>query len=73
MNHKKNSQHNLLIFTQVIGLTPFLVYKVIFYCFLSLSQESLGLKLGPALKLCHAITRLKVAFYTNFAPPLPQS
>ncbi|KAH3892505.1 hypothetical protein DPMN_016623 [Dreissena polymorpha] len=30
-------------------------------------QEHLELKLGPAVKLCHQIERLKVAFYENYA------
>ena len=31
-------------------------------------QEELGLKLGPALKLCHHVQRLKLAFYETFHP-----
>ncbi|XP_052781114.1 scm-like with four MBT domains protein 1 [Mya arenaria] len=34
---------------------------------LSTVQEHLELKLGPAVKLCHQIERLKVAFYENYA------
>ncbi|KAM6980735.1 scm-like with four MBT domains protein 1 [Aplochiton taeniatus] len=30
-------------------------------------QECMGLKLGPAIKLCHLIERVKLAFYQNFA------
>uniref|UniRef100_UPI00398E7EF9 scm-like with four MBT domains protein 1 n=1 Tax=Pristiophorus japonicus TaxID=55135 RepID=UPI00398E7EF9 len=30
-------------------------------------QECMELKLGPAIKLCHHIERLKVAFYQHFA------
>ncbi|KAK6175906.1 hypothetical protein SNE40_014282 [Patella caerulea] len=30
-------------------------------------QEHLGLKLGPAIKLCHHIERVKIAFYETFA------
>ncbi|XP_060607615.1 scm-like with four MBT domains protein 1 [Ruditapes philippinarum] len=34
---------------------------------LSAIQEHLELKLGPAVKLCHQIERLKLAFYENYA------
>ena len=34
---------------------------------LSTIQEHLELKLGPTVKLCHHIERLKVAFYENYA------
>uniref|UniRef100_A0A8C7CYB5 Scm like with four mbt domains 1 n=1 Tax=Oncorhynchus kisutch TaxID=8019 RepID=A0A8C7CYB5_ONCKI len=30
-------------------------------------QECMGLKLGPAIKLCHLIERIKLAFYQHFA------
>ncbi|XP_041744142.1 scm-like with four MBT domains protein 1 [Coregonus clupeaformis] len=30
-------------------------------------QECMGLKLGPAIKLCHLIERVKLAFYQRFA------
>lgn len=30
-------------------------------------QECMDLKLGPAIKLCHQIERVKVAFYRQFA------
>ncbi|KAI1892742.1 hypothetical protein AGOR_G00136670 [Albula goreensis] len=30
-------------------------------------QECMGLKLGPAIKLCHHIERVKLAFYQQFA------
>lgn len=30
-------------------------------------QECMDLKLGPAIKLCHQIERVKVAFYSQFA------
>lgn len=30
-------------------------------------QEHLELKLGPAVKLCHQIERLKVAFFEQYA------
>ncbi|RUS89015.1 hypothetical protein EGW08_003262 [Elysia chlorotica] len=30
-------------------------------------QEYLGIKLGPAIKLCHLIERVKVAFFQQFA------
>ena len=30
-------------------------------------QEHLDLKLGPAVKLCHHVERVKVAFYEQFA------
>lgn len=30
-------------------------------------QECMDLKLGPAIKLCHQIERVKVAFYKQFA------
>lgn len=30
-------------------------------------QECLELKLGPAIKLCHQIERVKGAFYAQFA------
>ena len=31
------------------------------------AQEHLDLKLGPAIKLCHHIERVKIAFYEQFA------
>lgn len=30
-------------------------------------QECMDLKLGPAIKLCHQIERVKVAFYRQYA------
>lgn len=30
-------------------------------------QECMELKLGPAIKLCHQIERVKVAFYAQYA------
>lgn len=30
-------------------------------------QECMDLKLGPAIKLCHHIERIKFAFYEQFA------
>lgn len=30
-------------------------------------QECMDLKLGPAIKLCHHIERVKLAFYQQFA------
>lgn len=30
-------------------------------------QECMDLKLGPAIKLCHHIERVKVAFYRQYA------
>lgn len=30
-------------------------------------QECMDLKLGPAIKLCHQIERVKVAFYKQYA------
>lgn len=30
-------------------------------------QECMDLKLGPAIKLCHQIERVKVAFYSQYA------
>ncbi|XP_005111500.1 scm-like with four MBT domains protein 1 [Aplysia californica] len=30
-------------------------------------QEYMGVKLGPAIKLCHLIERIKIAFYQTFA------
>ncbi|XP_059151098.1 scm-like with four MBT domains protein 1 [Physella acuta] len=30
-------------------------------------QEYMGIKLGPAIKLCHLIERIKIAFYESFA------
>lgn len=30
-------------------------------------QECMDLKLGPAIKLCHQIERVKMAFYKQFA------
>ncbi|BFZ09138.1 hypothetical protein BsWGS_12177 [Bradybaena similaris] len=30
-------------------------------------QEYMGIKLGPAIKLCHLIERIKIAFYETFA------
>jgi len=30
-------------------------------------QEHLELKLGPAVKLCHQIERVKIAFFEQFA------
>ena len=32
------------------------------------AQETLNLKLGPALKLCHHVQRLKLAFYETYHP-----
>lgn len=30
-------------------------------------QECMDLKLGPAIKLCHQIERVKIAFYKQYA------
>lgn len=50
----------LLLFQEVDG-QAFLLLN------LSAIQEHLELKLGPAVKLCHQIERLKLAFYENYA------
>lgn len=36
-------------------------------------QEHLELKLGPAIKLCHEIERVKRAFYTRYDAPQPSA
>ena len=36
-------------------------------------QEHLDLKLGPAVKLCHHVERVKVAFYEQFASSVTTS
>uniref|UniRef100_A0A8C1KUY4 Scm-like with four MBT domains protein 2 n=1 Tax=Cyprinus carpio TaxID=7962 RepID=A0A8C1KUY4_CYPCA len=56
----------------MLTCTPFFLLKdidgqALLLLTLPTVQECMDLKLGPAIKLCHQIERVKVAFYSQFA------
>lgn len=53
--------HSVILFQDIDG-------QAFMMLVLPTVQEELGLKLGPALKLCHHVQRLKLAFYETFHP-----
>uniref|UniRef100_A0A672T8B0 Scm like with four mbt domains 2 n=1 Tax=Sinocyclocheilus grahami TaxID=75366 RepID=A0A672T8B0_SINGR len=70
----KQEQAKLVKQNQIFMLThtPFFLLKdidgqALLLLTLPTVQECMDLKLGPAIKLCHQIERVKVAFYSQFA------
>uniref|UniRef100_A0A8C1XJZ7 Scm like with four mbt domains 2 n=1 Tax=Cyprinus carpio TaxID=7962 RepID=A0A8C1XJZ7_CYPCA len=64
----KTSKNQIFMLT----CTPFFLLKdidgqALLLLTLPTVQECMDLKLGPAIKLCHQIERVKVAFYSQFA------